>query len=47
MSQKKNIWDFYQIKKEKEIIIWLTVYNYPVANFTEACGIDMLLVETP
>lgn len=44
MTKKKSIWDFYQMKKEGKIVTWITAYDYPVANFAESSGIDLILV---
>ena len=45
MSQKKKmIHDFYRMKQDKEIITFLTSYDFPTAQFAEAAGLDMLLV---
>ncbi|MEJ5358444.1 MAG: 3-methyl-2-oxobutanoate hydroxymethyltransferase [Desulfobacterales bacterium] len=43
-SKKKQIHDFYRMKREGEKITFLTAYDYPTAQFAEAAGLDMLLV---
>ena len=43
-KKKKMIHDFYKMKHEKEIITFLTAYDFPTAQFAEAAGLDMLLV---
>ena len=43
-KKKKMIHDFYKMKQEKEIITYLTAYDFPTAQFAEAAGLDMLLV---
>ena len=43
-KKKKMIHDFYTMKQEKEIITYLTAYDFPTAQFAEAAGLDMLLV---
>ena len=42
--KKKTIHDFYEMKKRKEKITFLTAYDYPTAQFAEAAGLEMLLV---
>ena len=42
--EKKSLLDFYQMKKEGIKITWITAYDYPIANFAETSGIDMILV---
>jgi 3-methyl-2-oxobutanoate hydroxymethyltransferase len=45
MAKKKpSIFDLYQKKAAGEKITWLTSYDYPTAQFSEAAGMDMLLV---
>jgi 3-methyl-2-oxobutanoate hydroxymethyltransferase len=41
---KKMIHDFSQMKANKERITWVTAYDYPMAQFVEAAGLDMILV---
>ena len=43
-KKKKMIHDFYMMKQEKELITYLTAYDFPTAQFAEAAGLDMLLV---
>ncbi len=43
-AKKKQIHDFYRMKREGEKITFLTAYDYPTAQFAEAAGLDMLLV---
>jgi 3-methyl-2-oxobutanoate hydroxymethyltransferase len=44
MPKKKNLFDFYEMKKKGEKITFLTAYDFPTAQFAEAAGMDMLLV---
>jgi 3-methyl-2-oxobutanoate hydroxymethyltransferase len=44
MAEKKSILDFQRMKKEGEKITWLTAYDFPMAQFEEKAGIDMILV---
>ncbi len=44
MAKKKAIHDFYKMKKNCEIVTWLTSYDFPTAQFAEAAGLDMILV---
>ena len=44
MQKKKGIMDFRKMKKEGEKVTWLTCYDYPMAQFEEQAGIDMILV---
>lgn len=45
MAKKKlMIHDFYQMKQDGRKITWLTSYDFPSAQFSEAAGLDMLLV---
>jgi len=41
---KKSILDFQRMKREGEKVTWLTAYDYPMAQFEERAGIDMILV---
>jgi len=41
---KKSVLDFVQMKKKGEKITYLTAYDFPMASFCEAAGIDMILV---
>jgi len=43
-SRKLNINDFYQMSKNGEKITWITAYDFPMANFAQQAGIDMILV---
>ena len=42
--KKKTIIDLYNMKKNGEKVSWITAYDTPFASFTEAAGIDMILV---
>lgn len=44
MAKKKSILDFYKMKANKERVVWMTAYDYPVASFAEQAGVDMILV---
>jgi 3-methyl-2-oxobutanoate hydroxymethyltransferase len=44
MVKKKSVIDFINMKKNKEQLAWLTAYDYPIASFAEAAGMDMILV---
>jgi len=44
MAKKKSIIDFYKMKAEKENVTWVTAYDFPMASFAEAAGMDMILV---
>jgi 3-methyl-2-oxobutanoate hydroxymethyltransferase len=44
MGKKKSVIDFINMKKEGEQMAWLTAYDYPMASFAEASGMDMILV---
>jgi 3-methyl-2-oxobutanoate hydroxymethyltransferase len=44
MVKKLSLWDFYEMKKSGDKITWITAYDYPIANFAESAGIDMILV---
>lgn len=41
---KKSILDFIKMKKDGEKLSWITAYDAPFASFSEAAGIDMILV---
>lgn len=41
---KKNVFDFYDMKRRGEKITFLTAYDFPMAVFEEQEGIDMILV---
>ena len=45
--KKKTIIDLYNMKKNGEKVSWITAYDTPFASFTEAAGIDMILVGGP
>ena len=45
MAKKKlMIHDLYRMKKDGELITWLTAYDFPTAQFAEDAGLDMILV---
>ena len=44
MRKKPTVWDFYEMKKTGTKITWVTAYDYPIASFAEAAGMDMILV---
>lgn len=44
MRKKPTVWDFYEMKKAGTKITWVTAYDYPIASFAEAAGMDMILV---
>ncbi|MDR1658534.1 MAG: 3-methyl-2-oxobutanoate hydroxymethyltransferase [Deltaproteobacteria bacterium] len=41
---RKSLYDLYQMKAKGEKIAWLTLYDYPSAQFGQAAGLDMILV---
>jgi 3-methyl-2-oxobutanoate hydroxymethyltransferase len=43
-GKKLSISDFYEMKKEGKKITWITAYDYPIASFAQASGMDMILV---
>jgi len=43
-AKKLTISDFYEMKKEGKKITWITAYDFPIASFAQAAGIDMILV---
>ncbi len=43
-KKKKGLLDFRRMKKEGEKVAWLTCYDFPMAQFEEQAGIDMILV---
>ena len=43
-KKKKGLLDFQRMKKEVEKVAWLTCYDFPMAQFEEQAGIDMILV---
>jgi len=44
MRKRLTVWDFYEMKKAGTKITWVTAYDYPIASFAEAAGMDMILV---
>ncbi len=44
MAKKKNVLDFFKMKKEGKKIAWVTAYDFPMASFVEQAGLDMILV---
>ncbi len=44
MRKKPTVWDFYEMKKTGTKITWVTAYDFPIASFAEAAGMDMILV---
>jgi len=44
MQKKKGLLDFQRMKREGAKVTWLTCYDYPMAQFEEQAGIDMILV---
>ncbi|MBA7590687.1 3-methyl-2-oxobutanoate hydroxymethyltransferase [subsurface metagenome] len=44
MKKKLMIHDFYRMKKDRELVSWLTSYDFPTAQFAEAADMDMILV---
>jgi 3-methyl-2-oxobutanoate hydroxymethyltransferase len=44
MRNKPSIADLYEMKKKGIKITWITAYDFPMASFAEAAGIDMILV---
>ena len=41
---RKNIFDFFEMKRNGEQISWITAYDFPTASLVEQAGIDMILV---
>lgn len=41
---KKSVIDLRQMKESGESVAWMTAYDYPMAQFSEAAGLDMILV---
>ncbi len=41
---KKNIFDFAEMKRKGELVTWITAYDFPTASLAEQAGIDMILV---
>ena len=44
MAKKKSILDFRKMKENRELVTWVTAYDFPMASFVEAAGLDMILV---
>lgn len=44
MPKKKSVLDFVRMKKEGELVAWVTAYDFPMAMFAEQAGMDMVLV---
>lgn len=44
MKKKKIIGDFFEMKRNREQITFITSYDYPTATFAEKAGMDMILV---
>jgi len=44
MAKKKGRLDFVNMKKDGEQVTWVTAYDFPMASFAEAAGMDMILV---
>lgn len=44
MAKKKGRLDFVKMKENGEQVTWVTAYDFPMASFAEAAGIDMILV---
>lgn len=44
MAKKKNVLDFFKMKKEGKKAAWVTAYDFPMASFAEQAGLDMILV---
>ena len=43
-KKKLMIHDLYEMKRNGEKITWLTSYDFPMAQFAEEAGLDMILV---
>ncbi|MBM4320179.1 MAG: 3-methyl-2-oxobutanoate hydroxymethyltransferase [Deltaproteobacteria bacterium] len=43
-KQKKMIYEFHEMKRKQEKVVWITAYDFPTARFAEQAGVDMLLV---
>ena len=43
-SRKLNRFDFQRMKENREPVAWITAYDFPTAQFSEAAGMNMLLV---
>jgi len=44
MAKKKGRLDLINMKKNGEQMTWVTAYDFPMASFAEAAGMDMILV---
>ena len=45
MARKKpSIWNLDEMKKVGTKITWMTAYDYPIANFANEAGVDMILI---
>lgn len=44
MAKRKTILDLQAMKKKGEKAAWITAYDFPMASFAEAAGLDMILV---
>jgi len=44
LEKKKTKLDFYHMKEAKEPVTWVTAYDFPMAQFAETAGMDMILV---
>ena len=44
MKKKKTVQDFYAMKEKRELVTFITSYDYPTATFAEKAGMDMILV---
>ena len=44
MAKKKGRLEFLEMKKNGELVTWITAYDYPTAMFAETAGMDMILV---
>lgn len=44
MAKKKSILDFVKMKDKGEQVAWVTCYDFPMSQFAETAGMDMILV---
>jgi 3-methyl-2-oxobutanoate hydroxymethyltransferase len=44
MKRKMSRFDLEKMKQSKQIVTWVTAYDYPTATFAEQAGMDMILV---
>jgi 3-methyl-2-oxobutanoate hydroxymethyltransferase len=44
VPKKKSVLDFIRMKKEGEMVAWVTAYDFPMALFAEQAEMDMVLV---